>query len=78
MLSDVGDVLGELGAEVQRIKDLEVAADVTDRVAAAGAGRLSDHKGNYVESKPPITPRPLLSVPVVTTVYNLTEDAEKT
>ncbi len=41
-------------------------------------GGLSDHKGNYVESKPPTTPKPPQTVPVITTGDNLTDDAEKT
>jgi len=46
MLSDVGDVLGELGAVVQRINDLKIAADVTNRVADAGAAPAQPPQGH--------------------------------
>ncbi len=39
MLSGVGDVLGELGDEVQRIKDLEVAGDIAEEIGACGPGK---------------------------------------
>ena len=39
VLSGVGDVLGELGDEVQGIEDLEVAADAAEEVAACGLGK---------------------------------------
>ena len=41
-------------------------------------GRLSDHKGTYVKSKPLMTPKPPQKVPVITTGDTLTDDAEKT
>ncbi len=38
MLSGVGDVLGELGDEIQRVEDLEVAGDVGEEIGAGGFG----------------------------------------
>jgi hypothetical protein len=39
VLAGLGDVLGELGDEVQGVEDLEVAADVAEEVGARGLGK---------------------------------------
>jgi hypothetical protein len=41
MLPRVGDVLGELGQEVQRLEDLEVAADPGEQTVAGRLGETS-------------------------------------
>ena len=49
--SRIGNVLGELGDEVQRVEDLEVAGNIAEEVAAGGPGEATSTRPTMTSKK---------------------------